>query len=230
MIGKLYGIATGPGDPELLTIKAIKALGRADVIAIPAHSGEDRTALAIVQQYVQDKEVLECFFAMSRNVDERVAARKAAAQSIVRYLDAGKTVGFITLGDSTTYSTYMYVHEIVTELGYPAEIIPGVTSFAAAAAALGIALCIGDESLTVIPARHSQDISELLDIPGNKVIMKSSANLVSVLEELKRRGQNNNTYVVSRASMADQRLFRSIDNFLEDPETGYFTIAIVKEG
>jgi precorrin-2/cobalt-factor-2 C20-methyltransferase len=228
--GKLYGIGTGPGDPELLTLKAIRVIEQCDIIAVPGHSGEDRTALGIVEAHIAGKELLEVHFAMSRNMEERVAARLAAAQSIIDKLEQGHDVGFITLGDTTTYSTYMYVHEYIVTAGYEAEIIPGVTSFAAAAAALGIALCSGDETLTIIPARHSLDISELLDMPGNKVIMKSSENLRTVLAELKARGLNANTKVASRVTMDGQALFNSIDEFEQSDEGGYFTLAIVKEG
>ncbi|MCL2137282.1 MAG: precorrin-2 C(20)-methyltransferase [Coriobacteriia bacterium] len=229
MKAKLYGIGTGPGDPELLTIKAVKAIEKCAVIAVPTHSGEDRTAYSIIEPYAMGKEILECEFAMSKDMDERVQARLVAAGRIMDCLDSGKDVGFITLGDSTTYSTYMYVHEIVVAKGYEAEVIPGVTSYAAAAAALGTALCAGDEMLMVIPARHSLDTEALLDFPGNKVLMKSGANLLKVLDELKARGLSLNTQIVSRATMEGQRLYRSIAEFEADPDTGYFTVAIVKE-
>jgi precorrin-2/cobalt-factor-2 C20-methyltransferase len=229
MRGKLYGIGTGPGDPELLTIKAIKAIQGASVIAVPDHSRGEQVALAIVQQYIAGKEILECNFAMERDMAKRQAARQAAAEAIIGILDQGQDVGFVTLGDPTTYSTYMYVHQIVAAQGYPTEIIPGVTSFAAAAAALGIALCSGDQPLTIIPARHSQNIEELLNYPGNKVVMKSSENLLPVLASLKARGLAEKTSVASRVSMADQELFTNIADFEAAPQTGYFTVAIVKE-
>ena len=229
MKGKLYGIGTGPGDPELLTLKAVQTIQRCAVLAIPRHSGEEQTALNIIAEYIRDSELMDCYFAMSRDYNERIAARQTAAEQIIQRLDIGQDVGFITLGDPTTFSTYMYVHEIVATLGYETEIIPGVTSFAAAAAALGTAQCVGDETLTIIPARHSRQIGELLDAPGNKVIMKSGENLLAVLRELQQRGYNQQTMVVCRATMSGQRLYRSIDEYLDDPDTGYFTVAIVKE-
>ena len=229
MQGKLYGIGTGPGDPELLTLKAIKAIEACPVIAHPGHARGERTALAIVADYIGGKRLLECSFAMERDMAARQAARQATAESIMELLAAGEDVGFVTLGDPTTYSTYMYIHEIVAAAGFATEIIPGVTSFAAAAAALGTALCSGDETLLVIPARHSTDIEALLDYPGNKVIMKSGENLLKVLESLKSRGLADRTNIVSKASMADQRLFFNIASFEADAQTGYFTVAIVKE-
>ena len=259
MKGKLYGIGTGPGDPELLTIKAVNAIQKCEVIAVPiagcgkdtndvAGSGE-RTAFSIVEKYIAGKELLECRFAMENDIAKRKEARQHVAANIMRFLDVGKDVGFITLGDPTTYSTYMYVHEIIVSQGIDAEIIPGVSSYAAAAAALGIALCEGNETLTVIPASHNASIDELIDRPGNKVIMKSGENLAQVLNKLKERSYGEQTKIACRCTMDGQRLFNNIDEYEESQEnrylrsggepspaiaytatgSGYFTIVIVKE-
>jgi len=249
MKGKLYGIGVGPGDPELLTIKAINAIWRCGVIAAPKTGEGEGAALSIVEDHLQGKTLIECRFSMDGDLEKRKAARLAAAGDILRFLEDGQDVGFVTLGDPTTYSTYMYVHEIVVGMGFEAEIIPGVTSFAAAAAALGVALCEGGETLTIIPARHSESIGDLLDNPGNKVIMKSGANLAKVLEELKARGYGDRTKIACRAAMDGQRLYGSIGEFERadgagggDGATGaadagradgtrnagYFTLAIVK--
>jgi len=227
--GKLYGISTGPGDPELVTIKAVKALEACDVIAAPNSGSGEGVALAIVEQYIRDKEVLTCYFSMDRDIEKRKEARLVAAESIIGFLDKGKDVGFVTLGDATTYSTYMYVHEIVAARGYATEIIPGITSFAAAAALFGTALCEGDKTLTIIPARHQENIDELLDYPGDKVIMKSGENLTHVLSKLKERGKGASTLISYRATMDGQQLYTSIEEFEQAPEAGYFTLALVKE-
>lgn len=229
MKGKLYGIGVGPGDPELLTFKAVKTIETCDVIAVPQSGEGDRVAFAIVAQYLNGKKLLDCGFAMKNDMAKRQQARQIAADQIIQLLDAGQNVGFITLGDPTTYSTYMYIHEIIVDKGYDAAIIPGVTSFAAAAAALGIALCEGDETLTIIPARHSDNIDELLDLPGNKVIMKSGENLTRVLAKLKERGQSESTHIAYRVTMEGQQLYANIAEYEKATETGYFTVAIAKE-
>ena len=235
MKGKLYGIGTGPGDPELLTIKAVNAIQKCDVIAVPvAGSGGERTAFSIVEKYIKSKELLECRFAMEKDMVKRKEAREKAAAEIMRLLDKGKNVGFITLGDPTTYSTYMYVHEIITGKGIDTEIIPGVTSYAAAAAAFGIALCEGSEALTIIPASCDADTGELLNRPGNKVIMKSGENLMQVLEKLKKDSYGGRTKIACRCTMDGQKLYNSIEDYEKSPENtnpgfDYFTIAIVRE-
>ena len=233
MKGKLYGIGTGPGDPELLTIKAVKTIQKCSVIAVPKTENGERTAFSIIEKYLNGKELLECHFSMDKDIAKRREGRQIAARDIIQFLDKGKDVGFVSLGDPTTYSTYMYMHEIIVSKGFAAEIIPGITSYTAAAAALGIALCEGDETLTLIPARHGGNIDELLDYPGNKVVMKSGENLLRVLSKLKERGYGERTKIACRVTMDGQRLYTSIEayekSYEKSPEAGYFTLAIVSD-
>jgi precorrin-2/cobalt-factor-2 C20-methyltransferase len=229
MKGKLYGIGTGPGDPELLTIKAVNTIQKCGIIAMPKTGNGERAAFSIIQKYLAGKELLECNFSMEKDMAKRKEERQHVAADIIQFLDNGKDLGFVTLGDPTTYSTYMYVHEIVVDHGFDAEIIPGITSYAAAAAAFGIALCEGAETLTIIPASQNNNIDELLDRPGNKVIMKSGGNLAGVLEKLKERGYGERTKIASHCTMGGEKLFHNISDYEQSPETGYFTIAIVKE-
>lgn len=229
MKGKIFGIGVGPGDPELLTLKAIKTMEECSVIAVPETLKGERTAFNIVKEYIQDKKIIECVFAMAQDMKERKRARLDVADNIAKYLDQGKNVGFITLGDPTTYSTYMYIHKILKEKGYEAQIIPGITSYSAAAAAFGIALCENDQPLTIIPAKRNTDLDFLLESPGNKVIMKSGENLKTVLEKLKEDGNNENVKIASRVTLEGERLFESIEEYEKAPVAGYFTLALVSE-
>lgn len=122
----------------------------------------------------------------------------------------------------------MYIHELIVREGFAAEIIPGITSYAAAAAALGTALCEDGEALTVIPAGPDGQTDRLLDAPGNKVIMKSGKNLDAVLRLLKERGWGDRTKIACRVTMPGERLYPSIGAYEASPEPGYFTVAIVK--
>jgi len=229
MKGKLYGIGTGPGDPELLTLKAISTIQKCQIIAVPKTSHSERTAFSIIEEYLDGKELLDCRFAMDKDISKREEARQIVASRIIECLDCGKDVGFITLGDPTTYSTYMYVHKIVANKGYNAEIIPGITSYTAAASELGIALCEGNEILTLIPSGHEEPLNELLDNPGTKVLMKSGKNLSNVLKALKAKENTINVKIACRATMKNQRLYSSIEEYENSPEAGYFTLVIVKE-
>ena len=231
MKGKLYGIGTGPGDPELLTIKAVNTIKKCDVIAAPKTGSGEGVALSVIEGYIGGKELIECRFFMDRDIKKRRESRQNVAAEITRFLECGKDVGFVTLGDPTTYSTYMYVHGIIVGKRFNAVIIPGVTSYSAAAAALGIALCEGDETLTLIPAMHNDSIDELLEYPGNKVVMKSGENLSCVLRKLRERGYGDKTKIAYRATLDGQQLFNSINEFENcnmQIQPGYFTLAIVK--
>ena len=118
MKGKLYGIGTGPGDPELLTIKAVNTIKKCSVIAVPKTGNGDKTAFSIIEKYLAGKELIECEFTMEKDLAKRKEEHQKAAMQIIKFLDNGKDVGYATLGDPTTYSTYMYVHQIVKSKGY----------------------------------------------------------------------------------------------------------------
>ncbi|MDR1962824.1 MAG: precorrin-2 C(20)-methyltransferase [Planctomycetaceae bacterium] len=232
MNGKLYGIGTGPGDSELLTLKAIRIIGQCEVIAVPAIESSDRTALSIVEKYLNGKEILECRFSMERDEEKRKQQRLHVANQICTILESGNSVGLITLGDPSIYSTYHYIDGIVSARGFETEIIPGITSFSAAAATFKIPLCEGNQALYIIPACCDENIEKCLDLPGNKVIMKSGQNMRRILNLLEQRGLSEQTKIVSRCTMANQQLFESIQEFNVTGTTdqaSYFSVIIIKE-
>ena len=228
MKGKLYGIGLGPGDPELLTLKAVKTIQKCGVIAVPDTGNGARLAYTIAEGYLAGKKLLECRFAMVHDMAKRMESRHNAAEKIMEHLECGDDVGFISLGDPVTYSTYMYVHRIITSHGFEAEIIPGITSYSAAAAAFGVALCDGNETLTLI-AGHGKGIDDLLEQRGNKAIMKSGTSLRNVLDKLKTLGYGGRTRIACHTTMGTERLYESIEEYEESPEADYFTIALVRE-
>lgn len=135
--GTLVGIGTGPGDPELLTLKALNAIKNCDVLAIPDSGKGESAAYQIVKRAwpdVEGKPAICVPMPMTHNLAALRASHRQAADAVEAQLDAGKSVGFITLGDPTVYSTYMYVHELVVADGYEARIVSGVPSFCAASA------------------------------------------------------------------------------------------------
>lgn len=221
--GILYGVGVGPGDPELLTMKAVRILREADVIAAPDTGGE-KTALGICKEYIAGKPILLCDMPMLR--DKALLARKydSAADEICSILDSGRNVAFITLGDPTVYSTYLYVHQRVRARGYTAELVPGVPSFCAAAARLGESLCEAAEPLTIIPASN-REIDTFLDLPGTKVLMKTGRAMAQVKRTLSERRVS--VQSVENCGLAGERVFRSLDEI--DTEAGYFSIVVVKE-
>ncbi len=225
--GTLYGVGVGPGDPELMTAKAIRLLRECDVVAAPLSTGGRQTALDIAAPYIEaDKPVRLFDMPMTHDKAARKASHDAAADAVCALLDEGKTVVFLTLGDPTVYSTYWYVHKRVAARGYAAELVPGVPSFCAAAAAMGRALCEDGEMLHIIPATHGRAEAGLA-LPGSKVLMKTGRSVLEVRELLRQRGELANAALIERVGMEGQRLVEDLDEITEP--SGYFSIILVKE-
>lgn len=222
--GKLWGVGVGPGDPELLTLKAVRVLEQADVILAPDTGKADKTALHIIKNHLNGKTPVLVPTPMTRDQDRLDQAYAAAARQIIACLDAGQQVAFITLGDPTVYSTYMYIHEIVRAQGYPVEVVPGVPSFCAAAARLNISLCQGTELLLVIPASHSAEA--LLDVPANKVFMKAGSAILELKKTLEERDMLDNAAMVENCSMENEQVYPDFRTL--DKPSGYFSLVIVK--
>jgi len=224
--GKLYGISVGPGDPELLTLKAVRLIQEADVVAVPNIGHKRQTAYTIAEAYLDGKELLDCSTPMTRDRIVVKAAYVEIADKLCSVLDEGKDIAYLTLGDVTVYSTYIYVHDIVRERGYEAEIIPGVTSFCAVAAKLGTALCEGPERLLVAPVLAA-DVDDILDVRANKVFMKSGRAIGELRDKLAERGQLDNASMVANCGLPDEKVFEKFGDIGDD--TDYFSVVIVKE-
>lgn len=223
--GKLYGVSVGPGDPELVTLKAVRVLREADCIAVPQSGSGRQTALGIVSAYVQDKQVIDCPMPMTRDREALEAAHNETAKRIAAELDQGRNVAYITLGDAAVYSTYFYVHERIVARGYEAEAVPGVTSFCAAAARLGEPLCEGLESLLLVPA-SAGDIDGLLDVPANKVFMKAGRSIMQLKEKLAERGQLEDASLVANCGLPGEQVFERFSDVEEPP--GYFALVLTR--
>ena len=224
--GKLYGVSVGPGDPELITVRAIRAIREADVVAVPNIGHKRQTAYAIAEEHLQGKELLDCSTPMTKDRTVVLAAYEKIADDLCAQLDAGKDVAYLCLGDIGVYSTYVYVHDIVVERGYDAEIIPGVTSFSACAAKLGTALCEGPERLLVAPVMAS-DVDDILDVNANKVFMKSGKSVHELRDKLAARGELEHASMVANCGLPDEKIFEHFADIEDD--TDYFSVVIVKE-
>lgn len=227
MTGKLYGVGVGPGDPKLLTLKAIETIKDADYVAYPTSGkGASNIAFEIVKEYIKDKETLEYLMPMSRDKEYVQRCHDECAIDIKKYLENGKSVAFITLGDPSIYSTYMYIHKKIKGMGFQTQLIPGITSFCAAAASLNDSLCEGGEPLIIVPASYDA-LDQTIDYEGNKVYMKSGRSIVELRERLREKNMLPRTKMVVKATMEDEEIFESLDDI--DENTGYFSIVVVRE-
>ncbi|MFI3206710.1 MAG: precorrin-2 C(20)-methyltransferase [Clostridia bacterium] len=224
MRGTLYGVGVGPGDKKLLTLLAVETLQKADKIIVPNMGGE-KTAQKIAEDYIKDKEKLLCYLPMTRDENELKKAHEDSANLICSELEKGYDLAFITLGDPTVYSTYMYIHRLVLERGHKAEIINGIPSFCAVAAKLNISLCDKEESLHIIPASY-QNTDKMLDLDGNKVLMKSGKQIKAVTDMLKEKNIIKNAKMVECCCMENEKIYTNLE---EVSESSYFSVIIVKE-
>lgn len=228
--GILYGIGVGPGDPELLTLKAYRVIQECQVAAAPGKIPEETTAYGIAAAacpFLKEKELAGVEMPMTKDPKVLEKSHEAAERKLRALLDAGKDVAFLTLGDPCVYSTYFYLHTRLQEQGYEARIISGIPSFCAAAARLGITLGEKAEEIHIIPA--SYQIEEALKLPGTKVLMKAGRKMPKVkkiLEEAEAAGAQ--VTGVENCGMEQERIYQRAEDLPED--AGYFTLIFVREG
>ena len=216
MTGILFGTGIGPGDPELMTLKAVRLIWENDTIAVPGEKPEESIAYQIAVQAVPElaeKELVAIPMPMTKNAKELEENHRRGAEKIEELLDAGKNVVFLTLGDPTVYSTYLYVHRRVLEDGYDARIVSGVTSFCAAAASLSEGLVENSEELHVIPA--SYQIEDALELSGTKAVKQ-------FLKE-----KNCRAVMVENCGMDTEQKYFSAEEIPD--QASYYSLIIVKE-
>ncbi len=227
--GKLYGLGVGPGDPELMTLKALRLIKESPVIAVPGKVVTESVAYQIAKGAYEDldkKELIPVEMPMTKDAILLEKSHEAAADQVAAYLDAGKDVAFLTLGDTTVYSTYLYVHQRILARGYEAEIVSGVTSFCAVAAKLNMGLVEKDQALHVIPATFSAaTMDKVLNLPGTKVLMKSGKQIETIRESIIASGQK--TVMIENCGMAGEKIYRCAEDIPLD--AGYYSLIIVKD-
>lgn len=224
--GKLYGVGVGPGDPELLTLKAVRIIEESDVIAVPGDKPEKSVAYRIAERgckSLAQKETVAVPMPMTRDEEMLRKSRERGGELLAGFLDRGKQVAFLTLGDPSVYSTYLYLKKELERRGYDTGMVSGIPSFCGAAAALNTGLGEKAESIHIIPA--SYPIEEALRLPGTKVLMKSGKKLGEVKEQLLAGGAE--AKMVENCGMEGERHYHSPE---EMPKQGsYYSIILVKE-
>lgn len=226
--GIFYGVGVGPGDPELITLKAIRTLERCPIIAAPRTKSGAMLALDIVRRgmALDDKTILPLDFTMSRDPAVLLASHLEAAKAIESHLAAGRDVAMLNLGDVSIYATYGYLMDILTARGYEAVMIPGVPSFCAVAARLKTSLTTANGPLHILPGGISE-LEEQLDLPGTKVLMKSGSRIPQVAKALQKRGLAGQAAMVRDCGLPTEAVCQGLEQLPED--AGYFATIIVKE-
>ncbi len=225
MKGKAYGVGVGPGDPELMTLKAVRLIKENECIAVPGTVAKDTTAYKIAAAAVPelaDKTLIPIYMPMIKDRKLIEAEHQKGAKLMESYLDKGQNVVFLTLGDPTVYCTFSYLQHILEADGYEVELVSGITSFCAAAARLGVSLVEWDEPLHIMPAVHKTE--DDLSLDGNYVLMKSASHMKEVKELLIKSGRK--VDAVENCGMDTEKIYRSAEEIPDD--AGYFSLIIAK--
>ena len=226
--GKLIGIGVGPGDTELLTLKAAKTLKSVPVIFSPKSSKEKESiALSIVKPVLEERKdykrlmLVEPIFPMIEDKEELEKIWDSASELIAQYLDTGRDVAFITLGDPSVFSTYSYVQKRLIDR-YEIETIPGITSFTACAAARNKALVEQNDILSVVP-KIDERLEDVLEYSDSIVLMKASRNTSDLEAAIEEKNRPKEIYSVQNCTRENEKIIEGFSN-----EKPYLTTTIIK--
>lgn len=234
--GILYGIGVGPGDPELITVKAARILGECPHLFVPkARIKSESAAYGIIQRYVTGKTIIhELLFPMITDKAELEKQWDDSARRIVETLRTGEDAVFVTLGDAMLYSTYIHLIRAVRSIDPQIRIstVPGVTAFSAAAALTGFPVGEAKEPVTIIPAADDLDaVRAALKGNGTVVLMKVGKRLSGILGELEKADLTRHAVFVAYAGMEGERIETDLRKLVdEQPEAGYLSTILVDLG
>ncbi len=234
MSGRLYGVGVGPGDPELMTLKAVRALGSADVVAYFAKAGRPSHALATAAGHLKPGAIeLMLSYPVTTEVAKYQTAYTAAisaffdesAASVAAHLDANRTVAVLSEGDPLFYGSYMHLHQRLHRR-YPTEVIPGVTSISGCWSAVGLPLAQGDDVLSVVPGTLPEaELARRLTESDAVAVIKLGRNLPKIRRALIGAKRLAGAIYVERGTMADALAMPLADKL--DDDAPYFAVVLV---
>ncbi len=235
--GTLWGVGLGPGDPELVTVKAARLIAQADVVAYHSARHGRSIARGIAEPYLRPGQIEEhLVYPVTTETTDHPGGYAGAieefyresAERIAAHLDAGRDVALLAEGDPLFYSSYMHMHTRLTQR-FDAVIVPGVTSVSAASAATGTPLVQGDEVLSIIPGTLPVDeLKRRLADTDAAVVLKLGRSYPAVREALSSAGRLGDAFYVERASTPQQRVLPADE--VDDSKVPYFSLAMLPGG
>ena len=234
MSGRLIGVGTGPGDPDLLTVKAVKAIQGCDVLAWFAKEGRRGNGRGIVDGIVRDGTIeLPLYYPVTTEIHRQkpeyvhqvTSFYEASTEAIAAHLDAGRNVAVLSEGDPLFYGSYMHLHVRLANR-FVAEVIPGVTAMSGCWSQANLPIVQGDDILSVLPGTLDEDqlVRRLRDTEA-AVIMKVGRNLPKIRRALAEAGRINDAFYVERGTMANTAMTPLAAK--SDDEAPYFSIVLV---
>jgi precorrin-2/cobalt-factor-2 C20-methyltransferase len=232
--GRLYGVGTGPGDPELLTLKAVRALEKADVVAHFAKRGNAGNARRIVAAHLRPETIeLPLAYPVTTEIARDEDAYRSAigdfyarsACAVEEHLAAGRTVAVLSEGDPLFYGSYMHLHARLAHR-YPTEVIPGVTAMSGCWSASGLPIVQGDDVLSVLPGTLAEaELKRRLSDTDAAVIMKVGRNLPRIRRALEAAGRLGDAVYVERGTMENAVSMPLAEK--PDDDAPYFAVVLV---
>ena len=229
MTGKLYGIGVGPGDPELITVKALRVLKASPVVAYPAPDKGDSFARSIVAEHISARQI-EIPIVIPMRVERFPAAQiyDAKSKEIAEHLDAGNDVVVLCEGDPFFYGSFMYLFERLSG-EYECEIIPGVSSLMASAAALQRPLAARNDVLTIVPAPLADDVLLERFNSGDAIaIIKIGRHFTRVRSLIEEAGLLESAGYLERVSLGNQQIMPLAS--VKEDHAPYFSMILIYKG
>lgn len=232
-IGTLYGLGVGPGDPELITVKAFRKLQECPVIAYPKKlKGSKSYAHRIVEVYINpaEKEMLGLVFPMTKDEDTLQREWSKSVEAIYHYLQQGKDVAFVTEGDPMLFSTFIHLMNLMNAMhpDVPMETVAGISSFNGSANRLGIALGDGDDHIAMIPATDNMDsMRKVIEDHDAIVFIKVAKVLDDMLVLLEDMNLLSKTHVVTKVT-SDEEIIWNVED-LRGAELNYLSCMVVRK-
>lgn len=233
MLGKLYGVGIGPGDPELLTIKAYRVLKESEVIAYPKKRSKSASyAQQIISTYVneKEKEMLGLVFPMTKNAQVLEQEWSLTVEKVMEKLLQGKNVAFVTEGDPLLYSTFIHMMRLMKEC-YPEveiKVVPGISSINGVASRLGIPLADGEETVAIVPARDDyEQMKRVMEENDCVVFIKVAKVMKQMLAILRELDLVDKASVVTKVTSKEEIIWDV--NECDDMDLGYLTLMVVRK-
>ncbi|MFF3499514.1 precorrin-2 C(20)-methyltransferase [Streptomyces sp. NPDC003247] len=234
MSGKLYGVGLGPGDPSLMTVRAVEVIAGADVVAYHSARHGRSIARSIAAKHIREDHIEEALvYPVTTETTDHPGGYKGAMEEfyaeasarLAAHLDAGRTVAVLAEGDPLFYGSYMHMHKRLVDR-YDTEVIPGVTSVSAAAARLGAPLAEGEEVLTILPGTlPEEELTARLATTDAAVVMKLGRTFPKVRRALQTSGRLAEARYVERATMSKERVSELAD--VDAESVPYFSVAVL---
>ncbi len=218
--GIFYGIGVGPGDPELLTLKAVQILQKVDIVVAPkTEKKEGSVALSIARPHLPaGVEIVYQTFPMVKNFQSIANLWAENTAAIEQLVKTGKRVAFLTLGDPFLYSTFIYLHRLLKGKNVPMEVVPGITSFCAIASKYQYPLANGEDVLSIVPGTVSEGkLQQILTESDTAVIMKVYKNWREIVTVLQKNGRAEEAILVSRCGLDAEKSSKSLSELKTAP-------------